>query len=339
MIATDHPRECGANVEFARGHHCHAGSSPRVRGKQAIHTSSSSHLRIIPASAGQTSTRRSSARSAADHPRECGANVEGLPAAYPLIGSSPRVRGKLPIDLVTITADRIIPASAGQTSSSVAIPAPSPDHPRECGANAADLYNSRNARGSSPRVRGKLLRIAGVFPGGRIIPASAGQTLMSAVLVPNFTDHPRECGANSPGAAPVPSSTGSSPRVRGKHMLVEPVCSTARIIPASAGQTLWNAGASIISGGSSPRVRGKPLGYNDKRQSDRIIPASAGQTHTRVRSRPDSTDHPRECGANEHVEGGLHVVSGSSPRVRGKRFQLALVFQRLRIIPASAGQT
>ena len=71
----------------------------------------------------------------------------------------------------------------------------------------------------------------------------------------------------------------------------------------------------------------------------RIIPASAGQTTAERLAELERTDHPRECGAN-HVHGAYgEVDDGSSPRVRGKLRHLPQQRVRLRIIPASAGQT
>ena len=156
---------------------------------------------------------------------------------YRVVGSSPRVRGKLPIDLVTITADRIIPASAGQTSHLLLRPFHSPDHPRECGANDYSEVIDPDCDGSSPRVRGKHRGVARTRRQRRIIPASAGQTpLRAAYRCPN-RDHPRECGANAWSALRSSLSAGSSPRVRGKLGGLRIGVVQGRIIPASAGQT------------------------------------------------------------------------------------------------------
>ena len=71
----------------------------------------------------------------------------------------------------------------------------------------------------------------------------------------------------------------------------------------------------------------------------RIIPARAGQTPTPstcLRWRPD---HPRACGANGGSRRALPGHSGSSPRVRGKRWVASSAAGAFRIIPARAGQT
>ncbi|KFI72991.1 hypothetical protein BMIN_0704 [Bifidobacterium minimum] len=196
------------------------------------------------------------------------------------MGSSPRVRGKLSHGLVEETADRIIPASAGQTGELCWLLLVAPDHPRECGANTAGQPNPYGLIGSSPRVRGKRPRSGDVSAVGRIIPASAGQTPLDASLLAVSSDHPRECGANRGMTAAILGQLGSSPRVRGKPALGQSLTELRRIIPASAGQTKPSSarhccpsdhprecgandgwpGTTFTVSGSSPRVRGKPTG-------------------------------------------------------------------------------
>ena len=153
---------------------------------------------------------------------------------------------------------------------------------------------------SSPRVRDKQFRVVHVRVGPGIIPAGAGQTSSVAILIAPPPDHPRGCGANHESRYTRVAQWGSSPRVRGKpHPL-----------PAPVGPLL-----------------------------DRIIPAGAGQT-TRARSpEPSPWDHPRGCGANLSSRGAAKPLSGSSPRVRGKRIAMTPSPRCRRIIPAGAGQT
>ena len=119
---------------------------------------------------------------------------------------------------------------------------------------------------------------------GRIIPAHAGQTRRSAELRVRTSDHPRACGANrfvSDGLKYVP---GSSPRMRGKHVLEQLREVAGRIIPAHAGQTPVMrfmvmvipdhpraCGANCVGmfqleplAGSSPRMRGKQSDFMRK---------------------------------------------------------------------------
>ena len=175
----------------------------------------------------------------ADHPRACGANGTSSMATSQATGSSPRVRGKRPMRHTMPSLRRIIPARAGQTTSTCAATTRAPDHPRACGANAAETPLGDADAGSSPRVRGKPLHLCQGLIDGRIIPARAGQTSFLLLSVLPRSDHPRACGAN-PRTLNVPHTpSGSSPRVRGKLFLDQVVDLRGRIIPARAGQTNW----------------------------------------------------------------------------------------------------
>ena len=276
-----------------------------------------------------------------------------------MAGSSPRVRGKRTPPWALPQGRRIIPASAGQTARLGGLAGLDADHPRECGANVLFATPAVIAAGSSPRVRGKLLRECRKNMDRRIIPASAGQTHMGTHSLLLSWDHPRECGANTWSGVTAALPYGSSPRVRGKLRVLADERRDVRIIPASAGQTLLplaiidvfadhprECGANrmmvfvtIAMGGSSPRVRGKRMGLRTRFPRLRIIPASAGQTLAEMGRRGEQSDHPRECGANTLLRFSKSTPAGSSPRVRGKRFQRGRRGHMVRIIPASAGQT
>ena len=155
------------------------------------------------------------------------------------------------------------------------------------------------------------------------------------------------------------SLNGSSPRMRGKRGDGSSSRRAGRIIPAHAGQTWFKAGDAINSpdhpracgankndarsslplAGSSPRMRGKQVYPAHPDGSQRIIPAHAGQTSSKPANSPPSADHPRACGANFVVLVGHDIISGSSPRMRGKQPSISAVSHSLRIIPAHAGQT
>ncbi len=157
MWKQDHPRACGANFSISPVSMGRPGSSPRVRGKRKLAGRPIQHVRIIPARAGQTRRFFHVIIRCTDHPRACGANHRRRRQQGQEGGSSPRVRGKLRRAVPMQSGLRIIPARAGQTSSSVSAMIVSPDHPRACGANEMCLCEYGCALGSSPRVRGKQL--------------------------------------------------------------------------------------------------------------------------------------------------------------------------------------
>ena len=173
---SDHPRACGANgvwgVFNIRGH----GSSPRMRGKRRLWSTSRWPSWIIPAHAGQTEKSHQKQWFAPDHPRACGANLPPMPAIPIAAGSSPRMRGKLTLRRRHDHCERIIPAHAGQTDLDKFYGDVNADHPRACGANPCRPPIRWMNTGSSPRMRGKLGHRHRRYGRARIIPAHAGQT-------------------------------------------------------------------------------------------------------------------------------------------------------------------
>ena len=261
--------------------------------------------------------------------------------AYTGNGSSPRVRGKLVLLALPSRPIRIIPARAGQTwRRASSTPCPT-DHPRACGANNWRSTGKGPSYGSSPRVRGKLTgSVKEDFSmNGRIIPARAGQTQAHRLRPYLHPDHPRACGANEAQDGSDDLVPGSSPRVRGKRARPATAHERRRIIPARAGQTIRLLGTVhgdsdhpracganncfdlTVPGdpGSSPRVRGKHGFSGDLVAPVRIIPARAGQTVCCVVDIALLPDHPRACGANADTGVSTWNMTGSSPRVRGKR--------------------
>ena len=111
----------------------------------------------------------------------------------------------------------------------------------------------------------------------RLIPACAGKTSSGGCCFWVCWAHPRVCGENHSEHGFKTETVGSSPRVRGKHLVVEAVDIDDRLIPACAGKTHLLSGEKLnttahprVCGenilltrdaarcvGSSPRVRGK----------------------------------------------------------------------------------
>ena len=92
-------------------------------------------------------------------------------------------------------------------------------HPRPCGEHAH--HDSRNVphRGSSPPVRGapECSSVFGEVAG--LIPARAGSTTKSDAPASARWAHPRPCGEHSDAPKNASRNRGSSPPVRGAHLL------------------------------------------------------------------------------------------------------------------------
>ena len=175
--ASAHPRVCGENILQSCVARPRAGSSPRVRGKLTVLGKLPIHMRLIPACAGKTSKPRLIIASLKAHPRVCGENPPPARHRRRRWGSSPRVRGKLEKLYIRCTLRGLIPACAGKTTLLAYGTAHAWAHPRVCGENFVSLVAFSVSVGSSPRVRGKLARLAARHDARRLIPACAGKTV------------------------------------------------------------------------------------------------------------------------------------------------------------------
>ena len=231
-------------------------------------------------------------------------------------GSSPRVRGTLPVVAEHLLRHGIIPACAGNTDFAALLVLPSRDHPRVCGEHLIPHLATSFGVGSSPRVRGTPEAFDAFMPYGGIIPACAGNTGRPHSPLAATGDHPRVCGEHELPELRQAAIRGSSPRVRGTPSGNVVAQRSTGIIPACAGNTSPEPPATcsprdhprvcgehvavyvpvVPFGGSSPRVRGtqRMCFVCDTRLS--IIPACAGNTRREGRSVRRSRDHPRVCG-------------------------------------------
>ncbi len=152
---------------------------------------------------------------------------------------------------------------------------------------------------------------------------------------------------------------GSSPLSRGILRSRRQGCRHQGIIPALAGNTLYQGSSGPYPAdhprsrgeyllvaepcttlvGSSPLSRGILLGAVTKDPPEGIIPALAGNTAGARSSCQGARDHPRSRG--EYRAGGevLSLVFGSSPLSRGIRGAPRRRRLRRGIIPALAGNT
>ena len=91
--------------------------------------------------------------------------------------------------------------------------------------------------------------------------------------------------------------------------------------------------------GSSPRVRGKQDLFGNAWNTVGLIPACAGKTGSISVRTAAPRAHPRVCGENPAAEAMENLVTGSSPRVRGKRAASRVAKPVRGLIPACAGKT
>ena len=170
----------------------------------------------------------------------CGENLGVTPVSLEVRGSSPRVRGKLSRGFTDLGQRGLIPACAGKTWLAGKKRHEKGAHPRVCGENQAATTPALPTPGSSPRVRGKPNIRAEAARRGRLIPACAGKTTISAVFSGFDRAHPRVCGENRAWPQSFFTLHGSSPRVRGKREQAGILSAERGLIPACAGKTKNN---------------------------------------------------------------------------------------------------
>ena len=249
-----------------------------MRGTLIPHLRRAGRTGIIPAYAGNTIRAGPPLPEHRDHPRVCGEHLSSVTMTTRTVGSSPRMRGTLTANTQPARAFgssprmrgtrecrtrhavplRIIPAYAGNTKPVWRTPRGIWDHPRVCGEHLSTFLIYVITKGSSPRMRGTLLRHRRRMRSGGIIPAYAGNTCVYFVFELCCRDHPRVCGEHIADKMRVLAKKGSSPRMRGTRAVSESESRAIGIIPAYAGNTfsarlLTNGGE-----GSSPRMRGTP---------------------------------------------------------------------------------
>ena len=251
-----------------------------------------------------------------------------------------------------------IPACAGEANNRFSIRSRSRVHPRVCGGSAHDDVQQARALGPSPRVRGKPPTACATAASSGSIPACAGEAAIGGDWRPPMTVHPRVCGGSLYSTIQMPTTSGPSPRVRGKLRRAPVRPFPYRSIPACAGEAGWCCpttrswrvhprvcGGSgritvgeIFGPGPSPRVRGKRVADELGVAPVRSIPACAGEAGTTRSAPPAAPVHPRVCGGSRLGASERTASAGPSPRVRGKQYPPGLPTSSMRSIPACAGE-
>ena len=356
---TDHPRSRGVYGTGPGRSSTTWGSSPLARGLPRSTATLSAILRIIPARAGFTTGLAPNSVLSRDHPRSRGVYPTNNVNRHHFQGSSPLARGLLQSGLVLLLALRIIPARAGFTTILRTSSPATRDHPRSRGVYSLLRTGIMRRLGSSPLARGLPTRSVAWPSSSRIIPARAGFTLWTTLLLRLLRDHPRSRGVYSVFHAVSFLSLGSSPLARGLLNVSYADVPSRRIIPARAGFTGPGRWSTMVSRdhprsrgvyysslltamrrtGSSPLARGLQFRLSRRMILVGIIPARAGFTGKPYGAVVCEGDHPRSRGVYPGEQGQLLNYTGSSPLARGLHRRSHRNRRRVRIIPARAGFT
>ena len=153
-----HPRACGEQLSGVKPVANPAGSSPRLRGTECDNRHPCSIGRFIPAPAGNRPRPDPPPARPPVHPRACGEQKLVLKTGKIDRGSSPRLRGTACEGSARALRNRFIPAPAGNSCSRRLRLRPLPVHPRACGEQGMVHQSTSAHDGSSPRLRGTVLR-------------------------------------------------------------------------------------------------------------------------------------------------------------------------------------
>ena len=171
-----HPRGGGELRDIQRHIDSKVGSSPRGRGTRYWQPPRIAPLRFIPAGAGNSGTPHQRQISSTVHPRG-GGELGGLqPLDGGQRGSSPRGRGTPSPARNAPRRGRFIPAGAGNSRPGNTSMPHLAVHPRGGGELFWFWCWLAGLCGSSPRGRGTPAQHRQHCPGGRFIPAGAGNS-------------------------------------------------------------------------------------------------------------------------------------------------------------------
>ena len=232
-----------------------------MRGNPTVTPPDTTPSRSIPACAGEPDAATPPPRSTPVYPRVCGGTGCFVSAFSVLRGLSPRVRGN-PIEInARLTAERSIPACAGEPRRRRGRPDYPWVYPRVCGGTTSDKSYAVDTDGLSPRVRGNLARIL-FFPAGlRSIPACAGEPNLHGLTAQCTAVYPRVCGGTPINRLSVKRMQGLSPRVRGNLQRLSMLLLRLRSIPACAGE---------------------PTRYCQRAEKDKVYPRVCGGTRVKM---------------------------------------------------------
>jgi len=152
-------------------------------------------------------------------------------------GSSPRMWGTLIFFTEKIHYFRFIPTHVGNSETSAGVRPEPTVHPHACG----ELINTWNATatrsGSSPRMWGTPRATRVTWPDRWFIPTHVGNSKVWMIFLFLHLVHPHACGELVSMNASRSFAVGSSPRMWGTRIRIEPSRIINRFIPTHVGNS------------------------------------------------------------------------------------------------------
>ena len=173
-----------------------------------------------------------------------------------LIGSPPRVWGRLRLRRRDRPTLRFTPTRVGTTPSETAASRPPAVHPHACGDDEPATPSPVKVHGSPPRVWGRPYSVPATLAAQRFTPTRVGTTTSRPTRRRGAPVHPHACGDDKAAGRKSAASSGSPPRVWGRLREGRLVRASDRFTPTRVGTTRKLAVA-------RPRARVHPQACGD----------------------------------------------------------------------------
>ena len=212
----DHLRVCGADFCWFSTIWAMLGSPPRVRSRHERRDREHARQGITSACAEQTRLVLVRLLRLRDHLRVCGADDDDSTHIRRTMGSPPRVRSRLVVEIEAVVRRGITSACAEQTCGVPVQCLPARDYLRVCGADWSMVRSETDPGGLPPRVRSRRIGLRPARAGRGITSACAEQTSLMDSTLMLCKDYLRVCGADSCTCDLQRVVLGLPPRVRSR---------------------------------------------------------------------------------------------------------------------------
>ncbi|MGY3684809.1 hypothetical protein ACVWXU_008432 [Streptomyces sp. TE33382] len=339
LRAGNNPACAGTTLPARRGGRA-PREQPRVRGDdpstrdRATYESGNN-----PACAGTTVSQSENGDEPREQPRVRGDDSGSASVPPTPMGTTPRARGR---------RDRVgcgrggrgnNPACAGTTPWWASPPCAFWEQPRVRGDDRRGWPSPLRIRGTTPRARGRRVRVDRWLRGEGNNPACAGTTPRAACRARSPREQPRVRGDDRRQEPFLHPGDGTTPRARGRPSVSSSIRARIREQPRVRGDDSFHSRRASSNKGTTPRARGR-LGHGRPAASaNGNNPACAGTTPSCSRGRRCAREQPRVRG--DDLVGWLNLIAsrGTTPRARGRPRSARHVQRGTGNNPACAGTT
>ena len=237
-IPAVHPHGCGERGNQVQYSGEGGGSSPRVWGTLSGWDEMRQRFRFIPTGVGNAIAQQIPFAPHAVHPHGCGERDGDRRTRRIKAGSSPRVWGTPRKPRRSPYRGRFIPTGVGNATQSTTCADAGAVHPHGCGERRLEKRKNSEGYGSSPRVWGTPENSGVQRAGCRFIPTGVGNASIVRYREWYGAVHPHGCGERANNNRTDYRCCGSSPRVWGTPIPVQPCPHQLRFIPTGVGNAV-----------------------------------------------------------------------------------------------------